>query len=350
MAVMTTKLTSSIGQNLQAKRDTLNAWLAEAPSAEIETCTCDGQSVQPHLEVIETTLHEIETGELGVCEICHAKIEAELLEMDYTASVCLEHYNDAERRRLEAELELSQAVQRALRPLENTGISGVDMAVYSRPAEIVSGDTYDFFKFGDGHPGIAIADAVGHGVSAGLLMSSVQTALRLLAPESDSPITVLERINRLFLHNHSFTTFATIFLASFDPTSGLLTYSNAGHNPPFLYCPRDGSITLLPPTGPAVGLIEMFHLHAETIQVGEGDILLLYTDGVTEAHNPQREDFSATRLAALVREYAEGTSTHLVQTILHELEIFRGGAPVEDDLTLVAIKFSQPAHQVVESS
>ena len=273
---MTTRLTRQIRQDLQQKRSTLDSWLSETPGDKIETCTCDrdGKGVDVHLEVINTALQEIETGELGICEICHATIEPELLAMDYTAGVCLEHYNEAERRRLEAELELSQAVQRALRPLENTGIAGVDLAVYSRPAEIVSGDTYDFFKFANGQAGLAIADAVGHGVSAGLLMSSVQTALRLLAPESDSPQAVLERINRLFLHNHNFTTFATIFLASFDPISGLLTYSNAGHNPPFLYCPRDGSITLLPPTGPAVGLIEQFHIGVETVQVGDGDILL----------------------------------------------------------------------------
>src|SRR5574342_227883 len=110
--------------------------------------------------------------------------------MDYTAHVCLDHYSDEERQRLESELELSQVVQRALLPQRAPRISGVEIAGFSRPAEIIGGDYFDFFKFRDGSHGLVIADISGHGVSAAMLMSSLQTAIQTMAPDLDSPAEV----------------------------------------------------------------------------------------------------------------------------------------------------------------
>ena len=141
--------------------------------------------------------------------------------------------------RLRAELELSQNLQRALLPQQTPPISGLDIAAYSRPAQIVTGDYFDFVQFKDGLPGIVIADISGHGVSAGMLMTSLQTAFHTLVPESTSPVEVLERINRLYVHNIRLTSFVTVFFGKFDPASHILSYASAGHPARGRHCGGD---------------------------------------------------------------------------------------------------------------
>ena len=168
--------------------------------------------VQDHLQVIDKSLEKVEEGTLGICEICHERVDDELLTMDYTATVCLGHFSEEELRQLESELEMSQVVQRALLPQEAPRIPGLNVAAFSRPAQIVGGDYFDFVPFKDGGHGFVMADVSGHGVSASMLMTSLQTAFHTLVPGAESPLEVLERINHLYMHNINFTTFVTIFL------------------------------------------------------------------------------------------------------------------------------------------
>ncbi len=280
------------------------------------------------------------TNTLGVCVICHGYVDTQLLEMDYTAAVCLDHYSDEERRRLESELELSQVVQRALLPQRMPDIRGVELAAFSRPSEIIGGDYFDFFQFRDGTHGLVIADVSGHGVSAGMLMSSLQMAIRTMAPETDLPGEILERINRFYIHNINFTTFVTVFLARFDPVSLTLTYINAGHNPPAIRRKRDSAVDWLKPTAPAIGLAEDFHPRMEVIEFSEGDSLLLYTDGITEVLNISNEQFGSERLAELVQQNADRTAPDLLQAVRQAVSAFGGNRPLVDDVTMVALKIS----------
>jgi sigma-B regulation protein RsbU (phosphoserine phosphatase) len=296
--------------------------------------------VEEHLHVIESSLEKLEEDTFGVCVVCHGHVDAALLEMDYTAAVCLDHYTDAERRRLEEELELSQVVQRALLPQRMPRIEGVELAAFSRPSEIIGGDYFDFFHFRDGTPGLVIADVSGHGVAAGMLMSSLQMAIRTMAPETDVPAEILERINRFYIHNINFTTFVTVFLARFDPATLTLTYVNAGHNPPAVRHKIDSSITWLRPTAPAIGLAEEFRARMETISFEEGDSLLLYTDGVTEVSNISNEEFGQERLAALVQQYADRPAPDLLYAVRQAVSAFGGDRPLMDDVTMVALKIS----------
>src|SRR5574341_532414 len=166
-----------IQESLEEKRENVTEFLESASEAEKETCLCEDEGgVHAHLEVIETSLEKIEDETLGICVICHEPVDSELLQMDYTASVCLGHFTEAELRQLEIELELSQVVQRALLPQQIPNIQGVELAAFHRPSEIIGGDYFDFFRFRDGTHGLVIADVSGHGVSAGMLMSSLQTA------------------------------------------------------------------------------------------------------------------------------------------------------------------------------
>ena len=327
--------------SLDEKRQTVTEFLETASETEMEVCLCDDtECVEEHFQVIDESLEKLENHTLGICEICQGAVEHALLEMDYTAHVCLDHYSDEERRRLESELELSQVVQRALLPQRMPNISGVEVAAFSRPAEIIGGDYFDFFQFRDGSHGLVIADVSGHGVSAGMFMSSLQTAIQTMAPYVDSPAEILERINRFYIHNINFTTFVTVFLARFDPAALTLTYVNAGHNPPAVHRSASNQITWLMPTAPAIGLAEVFRPRTESVQLSKGDSLLLYTDGVTEVLNTRNEQFGQDRLAELFLKSTHLTAPHILQTVLRQTSAFGDNRSLADDLTMVALKIA----------
>src|SRR5574341_2326552 len=272
-----------IEKGLVEKRENLYHWLESAPAEEKQVCLCeDDTCMDQHLNVIDASLKKAEDGTLGICKVCHGYVDDGLLEMDYTSNVCLDHFSPEERRRLEAELELSQIIQRALLPQELPSVPGMDLAVFSRPSDILGGDYFDFLEFKDGAFGMAIADVVGHGVSASIIMSSLQTALRTLVPQHDSPAKVLEQINHFYIHNINLTTFITAFLAHFDSKTQTLTYSNAGHTPPLVLRQQGNKKIWLKPTGAAIGLVGMMirkliRIYIEL--VGEA-FLMLERDGL----------------------------------------------------------------------
>lgn len=301
-----------------------------------QTDTC----IEEHLHVIDESLGKIEEGTFGICKVCHEAIETELLRMDYTSAVCLGHFTDEELRQLESELELSQVIQRGLLPQQVPTIEGMNIAAFSRPAQIVGGDYFDFVDFKDGKHGIVMADVSGHGVSAGMFMSSLQTAFQTLVPEADSPVAVLERINRLYIHNIKFTTFVTIFFGKYDPQTRILTYANAGHNSAYLYRLSTNQEIWLRPTGPAIGLMEGLTIYKHEVQLEPGDILLLYTDGITEATDQLGALWGEDRLADIIRQNADSSAEQLIRIIMQALKVHADGIPLADDVTLVISKVS----------
>lgn len=336
---MATDIFQRIQVGLDEKRLHVAEFLETASEVEKDVCLCDDACcVEDHFQVIDASLEKIENNTLGVCDVCHGVVDHALLEMDYTACVCLDHYSEEERRRLEAELEMSQVVQRALMPHRAPVISGVEVAAFSRPAEIVGGDYFDFFKFRDGAHGLVIADVSGHGVSAAMFVSSLQTAIQTMSPDSLSPAEILERLNRFYIHNINFTTFVTIFLARFDPNDRTLTYVNSGHNPPAVFCKAGASVTWLKRTAPAVGLAEHYLPRTETLKLSEGDILMLYTDGLTEALNNEMQEFGQERLAVFLQNAADLPASEMLQVIREGVSAYGEDTPLSDDLTLVAMK------------
>ena len=332
---------AEIRHSVQTKRQNLDDWLETAPEPEKELCleTCSEDCVTGELAVLDHTLEKTETDAYGVCTVCHGTIEPNVLEIDYTAEICLDCLSEAQRRELETELQFSSEIQRALMPQQAPSIPGLDVGAFSRPAQIIGGDYFDFFTFGNGAQGLAIADVSGHGFSSSLLMSSLQTALRTLTIDSDSVEDVIRRINKYFLHNVNLTTFLTLFLAQYDPDRRRLVYSNAGHNPPLLYH-RNGreTVTWLDPTGAAVGLTEDYILGSGLAALQPGDVLLLYTDGVTELVNPAGEFFGPHRLEELVKANADLSAQEMISALRNGLDDFLQGAPIADDITMVAVK------------
>lgn len=337
---MENEIMQEIQKGLEETRENLVHWIEATPPEKkaVQCCEEDGAVVKEHIHVIDESLEKIREGTFGVCEICHEAVDDVLLKMDYTSTVCLGHYSEQELRQLESELELSQVVQRGLLPQQAPNIPGLSLAAFSRPAQIVSGDYFDFVRFKDGGYGIVLADVSGHGVAAGMLMSSLQTAFHTMAPLAESPLEVLERINHLYAHNINFTTFVTVFFGKFNPGTREFSYGSAGHNSGYLYRAGSGKETLLHPTGPAIGLMEGFNVHLEQVQLEADDTLLLYTDGVTEATNQRNAQWSLDGLTAIVRENHELAPEQLIQKVLQGVTQFVEGAPLMDDATLIACK------------
>jgi sigma-B regulation protein RsbU (phosphoserine phosphatase) len=336
---MEKELLSRIRTSLHQKREVLTSWLATMPAGnrQMHLAAAPDRLVYAHLERLDDAIARCDSGTLGRCEVCQGEIEPELLEVDYTCCVCLEDMSAEEARRLESELELAQRVQQSLLPQQVPEIPHLDVAAYSRPAQIVGGDYFDFFGFADGKQGLTIADVAGHGISASLHMASVQTLLRTLVPANSSPAEVVRRVQHLYSHNINFTTFVTLCLAAYDATENRLTYCNAGHNPPLL-ARRGGradAVQWLRPTGAAVGLLDETEFGEETVLLQPDDTVVFYTDGVTEAMNPQAEQYGRQRLATLVGHYRGSPARDVLATIRQDMNSFADGRSPEDDVTII---------------
>jgi sigma-B regulation protein RsbU (phosphoserine phosphatase) len=341
---MSADVLDQVRDSLLEKRENVANWLftTPPPGKQVQLGPAGEEAVRAHLDVLDTTVDKVADGTFGICKVCHGHVETELLEMDYTADVCLGDLSPDEARSLESELALAQSVQRSLMPQQVPQTPGLEIAAFSRPAQIVGGDYFDFFEFQGGAQGLAIADVAGHGISASLYMASVQTLLRTLVTASDSPAEVARRMHHLLVHNVRFATFVTLFLGAYNATTRTLAYCNAGHNPPLLMRPGANggadALTWLWPTGAAIGLVEEFTFKGATVDLRSGDLLVLYTDGVTEVLGSDGQPFGRAKLAQVVQRVADSSARALVRAIRQELERFTGGQPAADDTTFIVCK------------
>ena len=242
---------------------------------------------------------------------------------------------EIERERIEQELRVARLIQQTLLPKEIPELPGWQMSSYYQPAREVGGDFYDFLYFEDGRMGIVIGDVTDKGVPAALVMATTRSILRSTAHASISPGKVLEQANDLLHPDIPPKMFVTCLYAILDPVSGHLEYANAGHDLP--HWRHNGKVTELRATGMPLGLMpEMFYEEKE-VTLGAGDSVLFYSDGLVEAHNPQREMFGFPRLARLLEEKGHGTPA--IDYLLAELSVFTGKDwEQEDDVTLVTLR------------
>jgi sigma-B regulation protein RsbU (phosphoserine phosphatase) len=342
---METPLLERIRTDLIEKRDGLTEWLRITPSDEkgILLGPSTEQGVHAHLGLIDNSITKAETGTLGQCEVCQESDESNRVEFDYTSCVCITHFSEEEVRLLENELELAQGVQKQLLPQELPNIPNMEIAAFSRPAQIIGGDYFDFSEFESGNHCLSIADVAGHGVSASLNMASIQAILRAIVPMNHSPADVVRKINKMVLHNVRFTTYVTFFIGAFDPATKKFNYCNAGHNPPMVLRARENgkeSIAWLNSTGAAIGLVEGAEFGEKTFDFHEGDLLVMYTDGVTEVMNTEKEEFGNERLAAIINRFHQSSPKEVIRGIRDGLEYFSGGERLSDDITVVVCRFT----------
>jgi serine phosphatase RsbU (regulator of sigma subunit) len=240
-----------------------------------------------------------------------------------------------ERERIEQELRTARAIQHAFLPREVPAFPEWRLVPYYQPAREVGGDFYDFLSLPDGQLGLVIGDVTGKGVPAAMVMATVHTMLRAAARGTASPGEVLARINDLLVAELPEGMFVTCFYAILDPASGQIRYANAGHDPP--YRRRAGDVARLWATGMPLGIMPGSDYEEDATILAPGDSLLLYSDGLVEAHDPTREMFGSPRLIKLLADRAEGAQ--LIESLLGELRRFTGeGWEQEDDVTLVTLE------------
>jgi predicted permease len=245
-----------------------------------------------------------------------------------------------EQERLRREIALASEVQRRLFPEKPPDIRSAQLVGYCLPARGVGGDYYDFLRVGSDQLGIALADVAGKGIAAALVMSVVQASLRSLADDPAISLShITNKLNRLLCASTGPNSYATFFYGRFDETTRTLKYVNGGHNPPFLLRNHhSGTIEELSIGGMIVGMFPFSQYEEGTVQLQAGDVLLLFTDGVSEAHNPADEEYGEERLKELLKTYSDLPAPEMASAMLSELREWMADAPQYDDLTFVLMK------------
>jgi phosphoserine phosphatase RsbU/P len=248
------------------------------------------------------------------------------------------HLEIVEKQRMERELQLGREIQSRLFPDAPTGISGVEISAISVPCFEVGGDYYDFLTLPDGDLGLVIGDVSGKGVSAALIMSSMQAALRVAAAIEQDLAHIVSRLNALLFQMTGGRKYVTLFVGRFSPATGELRYVNAGHNPPFV---SDGSLlSRLGSTGRPIGILGGGTYTSETVTIPPGGTLFLYTDGLNEAENPDGEELGTERLAGIFSEASAMPPSDTTRDIIARITGFEQGVHATDDKTLVVLRRS----------
>ena len=249
---------------------------------------------------------------------------------------------EAENEMLRYELEFAKRVQESLLPSVYPEMSGLDIHTLCMPAKDIGGDYYDFIELNEGSLGISIADVSGKGVPAALYMASTRGVLRSVALDDKSSHDTLSRINELMYEVCGDKTFVTMFYAVIDIDSKTLTYANAGHAFPLHY--KDGvsgkSCAYLVNKGLPLGITSAQNYNSKSVVLQPGELILFYTDGIVEAMNEERELFGFDRLEELVKRHGHLSAKEFVEMTMTDLRTFIGETPLQDDLTLVAMRIT----------
>ncbi|MCJ7508003.1 MAG: SpoIIE family protein phosphatase [candidate division Zixibacteria bacterium] len=238
---------------------------------------------------------------------------------------------------LEEDLRTAKNIQLSLLPKENPRIPGIDIAGVSLPARDVGGDYFDFIPIDDRHLGIAVGDVSGKGTSAALLMANLQASLRGQALVNQSVKDTVTKINFMLSRFIDRGKFITLFYGILDIKDKTFTYSNAGHDFPFLLS-KNSDLQTLEKGGIILGMFDNSTYEEETVQLKPDDLMLLYTDGITEATNEKDEMFEEEKLLKLLKDNQSVSAQELSQKIVDNVLSFQGTSPQGDDITLVVVK------------
>jgi sigma-B regulation protein RsbU (phosphoserine phosphatase) len=288
---------------IKAHRDSLLDLLnVNSSSKSICVETCGIEEVSNVIHEHNIALERIDENEFGKCTECGDDVEIEHLELDFTTKVCLDCYTEPQLRGLERDLELAAKVQKQLLPQQLPTVPGYQIAAHTEPAHIVSGDYFDFFEYPDNSQGIAVADVMGKGIPASMLMSNLQAYLRILGPEQINLHSLATKLNELFRYNLTLIRFISLFLLKLNHKEKELSYCNAGHHPGIWWNAETNSTQLLKPTGPALGLSHTADFTSRNIQLNSGDLVVIYTDGIVEARDENNNEFGEKRMENFVKE------------------------------------------------
>jgi serine phosphatase RsbU (regulator of sigma subunit) len=244
----------------------------------------------------------------------------------------------AEKERVEKELEIARGIQQSFLPESPPVVDGVELAALNLPAREVGGDFYDFIPIGAYKWGLVIADVSGKGVPAALFMALSRTLVRANVNETVTVSEAIRKTNDVITEDDRSNMFVTLFYGVLDPRLLTLTYVSAGHNPPIMLGRGGNEIILLKARGIAIGVISDLGLEEKEIKLDRGDVVVLYTDGVTEAINGREEQFGQDRVIAVAEKYRHLSASEIMQHIKTEVVEFSAGQPQFDDITLLVLK------------
>lgn len=248
--------------------------------------------------------------------------------------------NGMSRQEMMTELEAAGRIQAKILPENEPRLDGWDIAAALEPAYETSGDFYDFIPLAYGKLGIVMADVANKGLGAAIFMALCSSLMRTYATHFPiMPGMVMHSVNERLNADSRSGLFVTTFYGVLDPKIARLTYANAGHNPPVMVSDNKGKpMDLLTPTGPALGIFDQARWQQKLVRFAPGDVLLLYTDGVTEAQNERGEFFGDIRLKQLVRAHKDEPAEKIQKNLLNDLRRFTGDMPRADDVALIVIK------------
>jgi phosphoserine phosphatase RsbU/P len=265
--------------------------------------------------------------------------------MANVAAIRIEHsrLNEVEEaeRAMSKEMDQAAAIQKRLLPSASPVVVGLDIAGRTTACRTVGGDYYDFLKFPDGRIAMLVGDVAGKGMPASLLMSSLQARVHVLFEDGDNLAQKITRLNKSTCANCPDNRFITFFMTVLDPQTGELVYTNAGHNPPLLVR-ASGEFETLGGGGMILGILPMATYSESRAEINVGDVLVLFSDGITEAPNPQGEEFGEERLASLVASVRNTPAVDIIEEIHKAVTKFTEGAPAADDITVVIARRVNP--------
>jgi len=245
-----------------------------------------------------------------------------------------------EKERLRRDLEIAAELQQSMLPVRNLEIDDVDLAGLSLPAMQVGGDYFDYMENDPKNIGFVIADASGKGLPGSIFMTNSRSIFKVMATEEDSPAKVIQRTNELVIKevNAAGSMFVTMFYGIYDRSGKVFRYSNAGHNPPIFIDNSSSIVSFLEPHGTPVGIIEGQEYGQSEIQMNEGDMVILFTDGVVEAKNSRGDMFGVDMLKTIILKHKDLSSAEIVQKIKEAVFTFCEEEAQFDDLTLLIFK------------
>lgn len=233
-------------------------------------------------------------------------------------------------------MQLAREIQSTFLPDQIPSILGWDLDIHWSPARQVGGDFYDLINMGEGRIGLIIADVADKGMPAALYMILARTLIRAAARDNKSPSDILMQVNDLLVPDSKHGMFITVLIVVFSPNAGLITFANAGHNPPIIHRVNN-TLQELAPTGMALGIFENTPIGEHTISIEPGEKLIFYTDGITEAFTDEDEMFGIERLRKAVLSAQNCDANSVLVLIEDKLNEFLDGAAQSDDLTVAAL-------------
>jgi serine phosphatase RsbU (regulator of sigma subunit) len=261
--------------------------------------------------------------------------------MANTAAIRIENARLAEieegERIMKRDLSQAAEIQRGMLPQKAPEVAHVDLAGYNAACRTVGGDYYDFFSYPDGRVGVALGDVSGKGMPASLMMMALHARVQVLAEDPGDLSLFMSRLNKATCANCPSNRFITFFFSVLNPGTGELRFANAGHNPPVLM-KASGQEQMLEGGGPVLGILPIAPYREQTVHLDHGDMLVVYSDGVTEATNHNYEEFGEERLVQVLREHRNEPSSEIVEAVTKALADFCAGAPQADDITLTVAK------------